>query len=121
MYLRSEIQTFLLLSSGERPTVTVIVRQTKVIATAGDTARLECYAEDGSGRITLFWSRSAGLPPGSTQANGILTIPNVQPSYGGNYVCTGTDLDSGRVSQAITELEVEVGIPRKCTSELRYM
>lgn len=61
--------------------------------------------------MTLFWSRATGLPPGSIQDNGILTIPDVQPSYAGNYVCTGTDTNTGRVSTAIAELEVEIEGP----------
>lgn len=92
----------------ERPTITVIVRQTRYVAIAGETAVLECYAEEDDGSITVFWSRQTGLPPGSSQTDGILTIPNVQRSYAGNYVCTGTDRDTGRVSQAIAVLEVQV-------------
>ena len=44
---------------------------------------------------------------GSTQDNGVLTIPNVQPSYAGKYVCTGTDRDSGSYSTAEAILEVD--------------
>ena len=92
----------------ERPEITIIVRQTKYVSIVGETARLECYAEDDSGRVTLFWSRTSGLPSGSSQDNGILTIPNVQPSYAGNYVCTGTDRDSGRVGTAVAVLDVKI-------------
>ena len=102
--------------SVEKPTITIIVRQTKVTAIAGDTARMECYAEDDTGRIVLFWSRSQGLPTGSSQLNGVLTIPNVQPNYAGNYVCTGTDNETGRVSTAIAVLEVTVEDRSKCSN-----
>ncbi|WAR15211.1 PGBM-like protein, partial [Mya arenaria] len=104
----SELRTILYVRPISKPEITIIVRQTKYVVVAGDTARLECYAEDGSDRITLFWSRSTGLPVGATQNNGILTIPNVQPSYAGKYVCTGTDSETGIYSTAEAFLEVDV-------------
>lgn len=45
---------------------------------------------------------------GSSQDNGILTIPNIQPSYAGSYVCTGTD-KGGTIGQAKTIVTI---IPR---------
>lgn len=91
----------------------MIVRQTNVVAIAGETARLECYSEDDTGRVVVFWSRAQGLPAGSTQVDGVLTIPNVQPNYAGNYVCTGTDAETQRIGTAITVLEVTVDQPSK--------
>ena len=94
--------------------MTIIVRQTKYVVIAGETARLECYTEEGGERVTLFWSRQAGLPPGTQQANGVLTITNTQPIAAGRYICTGTDTDTGKISTAEALLEVNV----KQTSEL---
>ncbi|XP_060586623.1 basement membrane-specific heparan sulfate proteoglycan core protein-like isoform X4 [Ruditapes philippinarum] len=104
----TELRTILYVTRVERPEITIIVRQTKYVSIIGETARLECYTEDATGRVTLFWSRSSGLPSGSSQDNGILTIPNVQPSYAGNYVCTGTDRESGRVGTAVAVLDVQI-------------
>ncbi|XP_060576968.1 basement membrane-specific heparan sulfate proteoglycan core protein-like [Ruditapes philippinarum] len=103
---RQEVE--LIVIADERPEITIIVRQTKYVSIVGETARLECYTEDETGRVTLFWSRSSGLPYGSSQDNGILTIPNVQPSYAGNYVCTGTDRESRRVGTAVAVLGVQI-------------
>ena len=86
------------------------MKETRVVTLVGQTARLECYSEDTTNRVVLLWSRqNAGLPPRSSQDEGILTIPNVQPSYSGNYVCTGTDTDTGIVDTGITRLDVQEG------------
>lgn len=77
-----------------RPDLTVLVRQGTVTVVAGGTAELVCYV-DGS-RPQLVWSRSGGLPVGSTQTNGVLTIPNIQLSGGGRYICTAIALTGER-------------------------
>ncbi|XP_052285983.1 basement membrane-specific heparan sulfate proteoglycan core protein-like isoform X3 [Dreissena polymorpha] len=105
---QTEIRTILYVKPGSLKQVTIIVRQTKYVVIAGETARLECYTEEGGERVTLFWSRQAGLPPGTQQANGVLTIPNTQPSAAGRYICTGTDTDTGKISTAEALLEVNV-------------
>ena len=93
---------------AEKPADKVLVRETRVVTLVGQTARLECYSEDTSDRTLLLWSRqNAALPPRSSQEEGLLTIPNVQPQYSGNYVCTGTDTDTGRINTAVTRLDVE--------------
>ena len=76
-----------------RPDVTVIIRQTSVIAVIGSTTQLVCYVDDDSLRATLVWSRVGGLPTGSSQDNGVLTLNNIQPSYAGRYVCTAITLE----------------------------
>ncbi|KAL3861185.1 hypothetical protein ACJMK2_007245 [Sinanodonta woodiana] len=104
----SDMRTILYVTKKEtKPDITIIVRQTSVVALIGSTATLECHVEDETGRVTLFWSRTGGLPPGSVQTDGVLTIPDIQPSYAGNYVCTGTT-DTGRTGSAVTRLDVEV-------------
>ena len=87
----------------------MLVRESRVVTLIGQTARLECYSEDPE-RTALFWSRqNAALPPRSSQEEGILTIPNVQPPYAGNYICTGTDTSTGVINTAVTRLDVESG------------
>ncbi|KAH3720982.1 hypothetical protein DPMN_063894 [Dreissena polymorpha] len=105
---QTEIRTILYVKPGSLKQVTIIVRQTKYVVIAGETARLECYTEEGGERVTLFWSRQAGLPPGTQQANGVLTITNTQPIAAGRYICTGTDTDTGKISTAEALLEVNV-------------
>ncbi|KAL5013502.1 hypothetical protein ScPMuIL_007772 [Solemya velum] len=110
----SEIRTILYVERGPQPPdVTVIVRQTTIIAIVGTTATLECYVEDGTGQVTLVWSRQgAGLPPGSRQLDGTLTIPNVQSSYSGNYICQGTT-PTGISGTATTTLSITPDIARE--------
>ncbi|KAL3861149.1 hypothetical protein ACJMK2_007217 [Sinanodonta woodiana] len=104
----SDMRTILYVTKKEtKPGITIIVRQISVVALIGSTARLECHVEDETGRVTLFWSRTGSLPPGSVQTDGVLTIPDIQPSYAGNYVCTGTT-DTGRTGSAVTRLDIEV-------------
>ncbi|GFO45203.1 basement membrane-specific heparan sulfate proteoglycan core protein, partial [Plakobranchus ocellatus] len=74
-----------------RQEYTVIVRNTNLTATIGSNEQLECYVEGNPQDVTLVWSKERGsLPPGSTQEDGFLTLLNIQPSYAGTYVCTGT-------------------------------
>ncbi|XP_034337833.2 basement membrane-specific heparan sulfate proteoglycan core protein isoform X5 [Magallana gigas] len=99
----SEIRTILFVQRDEtRPDLTVLVRQGVVTVVAGGTAELVCYV-DGS-RPQLVWSRSGGLPAGSTQTNGVLTIPNIQLSGGGRYICTAIAQtgERGTVTTTIT-------------------
>ena len=98
------------LLTAERPPVKVTVKESRVVTLVGQTARLECYSEAPSDRVLLLWSRqNAGLPPRSSQEEGILSIPNVQPSYSGNYVCTGTDTNTGIINTSVTRLDVQEG------------
>ncbi|KAK3104524.1 hypothetical protein FSP39_004009 [Pinctada imbricata] len=93
----NEVRTILYVTEGDiRPDVTVIIRQTSVIAVIGSTTQLVCYVDDDSLRATLVWSRVGGLPTGSSQDNGVLTLNNIQPSYAGRYVCTAITSDGDR-------------------------
>ncbi|XP_060073482.1 basement membrane-specific heparan sulfate proteoglycan core protein-like [Ylistrum balloti] len=103
----NEIKTILYVTRREQLEITVIVRQTSVIAVVGTTAQLYCYVDDNTGRTTLVWSRNGGLPPGSSQERGTLTLTNVQPSYSGTYVCTASSPD-GR-GTATTEVTISEG------------
>ncbi|KAK7494115.1 hypothetical protein BaRGS_00014588, partial [Batillaria attramentaria] len=85
---------------------TIIIRRAQITAVVGTDVQLECYAQDGN--VVLVWSRQGGLPAGSSQEGGILSIPNVQPSYAGNYVCSGTT-PSGTIGTATAVVTV---IPR---------
>nr|XP_022341960.1 basement membrane-specific heparan sulfate proteoglycan core protein-like isoform X4 [Crassostrea virginica] len=83
----SEIRTILFVQRDEsRPELIVLVRQTSVVVVAGSTAELVCYVTGSQPQ--LVWSRAGGLPPGSTQRDGVLTIPNIQLSGAGQFVCT---------------------------------
>ncbi|XP_069115040.1 basement membrane-specific heparan sulfate proteoglycan core protein-like isoform X2 [Argopecten irradians] len=102
----NEIKTILYVTRIQRPEITVIVRQTSVIAVVGTTAQLYCSVEDNTGRTTLVWSRNGGLPQGSTQQRGTLTLTNVQPSYSGTYVCTASSpTGSGTATAEVTVTE----------------
>ncbi|XP_056009495.1 basement membrane-specific heparan sulfate proteoglycan core protein-like isoform X3 [Ostrea edulis] len=99
----SEIRTILYVQRDEnKPEVIVLVRQVNVVAVVGTTAELVCYV-DGV-QTQLVWSRSGGLPPGSTQRGGVLSIPNIQPSGDGRYICTAVTPtgDKGTVTATIT-------------------
>ncbi|XP_070207543.1 basement membrane-specific heparan sulfate proteoglycan core protein-like isoform X4 [Littorina saxatilis] len=87
--------------------LTIIVRRAQITATIGSDVQLECYASDEN-NVILVWSRQGGLPPGSTQDGGILNIPNIQQSYQGNYICSGTG-PTGSIGRATAIVTV---IPR---------
>ena len=94
-----------------RPDVNVVIQQTTIIALVGTTERLICYVQDDSVRATLVWSRVGGLPIGSSQDGGVLTLSNIQPSYGGRYVCTAVtpEGDRGTGTATVTVREGTVG------------
>ncbi|XP_061163155.1 basement membrane-specific heparan sulfate proteoglycan core protein-like [Saccostrea echinata] len=99
----SEIRTILYVQRDEtRPDVNVQVRQVIVVAVSGTTAELVCYVEGIQAQ--LVWSRQGGLPPGSTQTDGVLIIPNIQQSGAGQYLCTAITPvgDRGTVTASIT-------------------
>ncbi|XP_076452135.1 basement membrane-specific heparan sulfate proteoglycan core protein-like isoform X4 [Babylonia areolata] len=85
------VRTIIYVTPRETPNVDIVItiRRAQITATIGADVQLECYAENNQ-NIQLIWSRQGGLPPGSNQVGGTLTIPNVQPSYSGTYICTGT-------------------------------
>lgn len=95
-----------------RPDLTVLVRQGVVTVVAGGTAELVCYV-DGS-RPQLVWSRSGGLPVGSTQTNGVLTIPNIQLSGGGRYICTAI-AQTGERGTVTTTITVNPEVIGECS------
>jgi hypothetical protein len=99
-----------MLTDENKPDVIVLVRQVNVVAVAGTTAELVCYV-DGI-QAQLVWSRSGGLPPGSTQRGGVLSIPNIQPSGGGRYICTAITPtgDRGTVTATVTVNTGSVGM-----------
>ncbi|CAL1546871.1 unnamed protein product [Lymnaea stagnalis] len=87
----------------EQVSIQIIVRRTNITATVGQREQLICYAEGGDD-VNLIWTREGGLPPGTTQENGVLTLANIQRSYAGNYICTGTVGANivGRVTARVT-------------------
>ncbi|XP_064610527.1 LOW QUALITY PROTEIN: basement membrane-specific heparan sulfate proteoglycan core protein-like [Liolophura sinensis] len=93
--------------TGESVTIDIIIRNTKVVAREGGTARLECSTRDAE--AVLVWTKAVGaLPPGSQQENGVLTIPDVRPAYSGQYVCSGTN-PSGGSGRSVAVLEITAG------------
>ncbi|KAK6175562.1 hypothetical protein SNE40_014001 [Patella caerulea] len=92
------------------PEVQIIVRQATVIGVIGSTVKLECYSRDGN--VFLVWSRQGGLPTGTSDQNGVLTIPNLQPSYAGTYTCTGTT-PSGNSGTGRVVVEVRPDVERE--------
>ncbi|XP_076086554.1 basement membrane-specific heparan sulfate proteoglycan core protein-like isoform X4 [Mytilus galloprovincialis] len=112
----TEVRTILYVKSNPRPPtdITVIVRQVAIIATIGSTEQLICYIDDNSVRPTLIWSRNGGLPSGSAQENGVLTLNNIQPSFAGSYVCTGITPNGDRGTGTTTltvRPEIETTVP----------
>ncbi|GAB1602266.1 basement membrane-specific heparan sulfate proteoglycan core protein-like isoform X6, partial [Argonauta hians] len=88
--------TGMLRVSSSSTTLQIIVRQQSVIQSVGETVRLVCYAEQDGNIINLRWSKQDGvLPPGSSQRNGVLVIPNAKSTDSGVYICTGNTA-SGR-------------------------
>ncbi|XP_063410398.1 hemicentin-1-like [Mytilus trossulus] len=106
-------RTILYVKSNPRP-LTLIVRQVAIIATIGSTEQLICYIDDNSVRPTLIWSRNGGLPSGSRQDNGVLTLNNIQSSHAGSYVCSGKT-PNGAMGKATATLtvrpEIETTVP----------
>ncbi|XP_063409056.1 basement membrane-specific heparan sulfate proteoglycan core protein-like [Mytilus trossulus] len=106
-------RTILYVKSNPRP-LTLIVRQVAIIATIGNTEQLICYIDDNSVRPTLIWSRNGGLPSGSRQDNGVLTLNNIQSSHAGSYVCSGKT-PNGAMGKATATLtvrpEIETTVP----------
>ncbi|XP_067659130.1 basement membrane-specific heparan sulfate proteoglycan core protein-like isoform X2 [Haliotis asinina] len=109
----STVRTILYVTgTAPEPEVTIVIRRTQVTAIVGTTVTLECYSQNG-GDVILVWSRERqGLPSGSSQDNGILTLPNVQPSYAGSYLCTGTT-PTGKTGVGRTTLTIEPGVERE--------
>lgn len=97
-----------------RPELIVLVRQTSVVVVAGSTAELVCYVSGSQPQ--LVWSRAGGLPPGSTQRDGVLTIPNIQLSGAGQFVCTAIAPtgERGTVTTTVTVNPEAIG---KCQQE----
>ncbi|VDI13303.1 heparan sulfate proteoglycan 2 (perlecan) [Mytilus galloprovincialis] len=106
----TEVKTILYVKSD----IKVIVRQVAIIAPIGSTEQLICYIDDNSVRPTLIWSRNGGLPPGSAQVNGVLTLKNIQPSFAGSYVCTAItpngDKETGTTTLTVRP-EIETTVP----------
>ncbi|CAG5125030.1 unnamed protein product, partial [Candidula unifasciata] len=84
--------------------VEVVTRRTNITAVVGQSEQLICYVEGGNG-VTLVWSRDGGLPIGTSQENGILTLTNIQPSFAGLYTCTGST-PGGIIGQASSSITV---------------
>lgn len=69
--------------------------------------RCQVYASNGN-QISLDWKRNDHhpLPEGSTVHNGVLTIPAVEKSAAGEYVCLGMDQAGTVLFRAKSHLEV---------------
>ncbi len=63
----------------------------------------------------MVWTKEGGsLPSRASEASGILTIPDVRPEFNGNYICTGSDLQSVAQDHAtlIVETSDQPAVPR---------
>jgi len=69
---------------------TLVVTPEDLVVSPGDLIQVSCR---GAGQVV--WSREgAALPPSASQAGGILTISNADPSHSGLYVCRSSDGES---------------------------
>ncbi|CAN7986822.1 unnamed protein product [Ixodes hexagonus] len=70
---------------------------------AGSTVTLRCTGQSQSkAPFSLVWTKESGsLPARSTEASGILTIPEVRMGDNGTYVCTGSDVSSASQDRAV--------------------
>ncbi|KAK3801367.1 hypothetical protein RRG08_059069 [Elysia crispata] len=96
----TELRTIIYVSP-KAADITVITRRARITATTGSTERLECYVDGGEGNENIVWTRDrAGLPSGSSQSNGVLTLTNIQRDYAGVYYCTVTTTLRGNLGRA---------------------
>ncbi|UYV67717.1 HSPG2 [Cordylochernes scorpioides] len=90
--------------------------------TVGSTVTFRCSGVSPEPSYTLVWTKEgAPMPPQSTEASGVLTIPSVRPEDAGTFICTGSDLTS--VAQAKAFLQVHgtgQATPPKVRIEPRY-
>lgn len=67
---------------------------------AGDEVILKCIADRGQ---SIRWSKQSGsLPYQNRDENGVLIIPDAQPSDSGTYICTATSYDGTKGTQVAT-------------------
>ncbi|CAL1298847.1 unnamed protein product [Larinioides sclopetarius] len=70
--------------------------------------------DEGTRRSPVKWTRADNLamPPGYTDRNGRLTIPNIQPEHSGAYICTSAGPSRGTSSaQKAAFLSVQPYVP----------
>ncbi|XP_040361205.1 basement membrane-specific heparan sulfate proteoglycan core protein isoform X4 [Ixodes scapularis] len=82
---------------GSSQTMKVRVEEPRVQRIpVGSTVTLRCTGQSQSkAPFSLVWTKEGGsLPARSTEASGILTIPEVRMGDNGTYVCTGSDVSS---------------------------
>ncbi|KAH9504452.1 hypothetical protein Btru_063679 [Bulinus truncatus] len=84
--------------------IQVIVRRANITGVIGQSEQMVC--ESDTANVSLVWSREGGLPPETRQANGVLTFSNIQPSYGGTYICSGTVITGRLVGRSNATLFV---------------
>lgn len=76
--------------------------------------RCQVIAPDGD-QIYLDWKRSdhRALPKGSTVHNGVLSIPTVDKSAAGEYICLGLNPAGTVIFKAKSHLEIICGYSEK--------
>lgn len=80
--------------------LSVKVEPTDFNGQSGDQVILRCIADRGQ---NIRWSKESGsLPYQNRDENGVLIIPNAQPSDSGRYICTATSYDGTKGTQFAT-------------------
>ncbi|XP_025835855.1 basement membrane-specific heparan sulfate proteoglycan core protein-like [Agrilus planipennis] len=91
----------------EAPVVEIYPSKTQTV-TIGSSAILQCRVTAGIPQPTVVWSRSNGLPLGSTVeqlSNGVLKFNAIVNEDNGEYICTAENA-AGKVT-AVANIEVQ--------------
>ncbi|XP_048508165.1 basement membrane-specific heparan sulfate proteoglycan core protein isoform X9 [Athalia rosae] len=93
-------------------------------ATQGREVVIQCR-DEGPLRAKVHWIREDGapLPPGSSDINGRLELPNIQLHHGGNYVCEALGVPPntpGRRAVAHLTVEKYEAIPTRPPNACKY-
>ncbi|BET02654.1 LamB [Nesidiocoris tenuis] len=87
----------------------LIVNPREIMANTGQTITITCSIEPPTDSVQLEWSRNdkREFPRRAESYNGQLTIRNIGPTDGGEYVCTATMSTTGyKVSEARAYIRV---------------
>ena len=69
---------------------------------------MTCRVSGDARNVNIVWSRLGGeLPRGATQRDGVLTLPSVERSAQGRYVCTASMPSTGITRTAYVTLYIE--------------
>ena len=89
------------------PTFDIIVPNREVRAPVRSRVTMECRVSGDARNVNIVWSKLGGeLPRGATQRDGVLTLPSVERSAQGRYVCTAS-VPSGVTRTAYVTLYIE--------------